>query len=110
MNLDTERFAVGGASAGGQLAAVVALLCLGAEVPLALQILTVPVCDLHSVFTPESEFDRENCPYDSYREMEFAPALPTACMAYFHRQFLGVPRPDPSDFVSFHQTGETDQS
>lgn len=98
-NLDTDRMAVGGASAGGHLSAVIAHLCRDADVPLRLQILTVPVCDLHNVFTPAGEFDRKNCPYDSYREMEFTPALPMARMAYFHRQFLGVPRPSRSDDV-----------
>ncbi|KAJ5571418.1 Alpha/beta hydrolase fold-3 [Penicillium sp. DV-2018c] len=96
-NLDQERFAVGGASAGGQLAAVISHLCRDAKIPLCLQILTVPVTDLHRVFTPEGEFDREGCPYESYREMEFAPALPAARMAFFHRHFLGVPRPADSD-------------
>ncbi|CAI7615927.1 unnamed protein product [Penicillium manginii] len=92
-NLDPDRFAVGGASAGGHLAAVIAHLCRDAGIPLKLQILTVPVCDMHNTFTAEGHFDRENCPYESYREMEFAPALPAARMAYFHRMFLGVPRP-----------------
>lgn len=54
---------------------------------------------MHQVFTPDGDFDRENCPYESYREMEFAPALPAARMAYFHRHFLGVPRPPPSEDV-----------
>ncbi|KXG54373.1 Alpha/beta hydrolase fold-3 [Penicillium griseofulvum] len=96
-NLDLDRFAVGGASAGGQISAVIGHLCRDASIPLCLQILTVPVTDLHRVFTPEGEFDREGCPYESYREMEFAPALPAARMAYFHRQFLGVPRPAESN-------------
>ncbi|KAJ9491000.1 hypothetical protein VN97_g2245 [Penicillium thymicola] len=97
LHLDPDRFAVGGASAGGQLSAVISHLCRDANIPLRLQILTVPVTDLHRVFTPEGEFDREGCPYESYREMEFAPALPAARMAYFHRQFLGVPRPAESN-------------
>ncbi|OGE48650.1 hypothetical protein PENARI_c027G06881 [Penicillium arizonense] len=96
-NLDLDRFAVGGVSAGGHLSAVISHLCRDQNIPLRLQILTVPATDLHSVFTPEGKFDRENCPYESYREMEFAPALPAARMAYFHRQFLGVPRPAESD-------------
>ncbi|KAJ5367988.1 uncharacterized protein N7496_007748 [Penicillium cataractarum] len=96
-NLDPDRFAVGGASAGGHLAAVVAHLCRDASIPLRLQVLTVPACDLHSTFTPEGVFDRKNTPYKSYREMEFTPVLPAARMAYFHRHFLGVPRPAPSE-------------
>jgi acetyl esterase/lipase len=91
---------VGGASAGGQISAVISHLCRDENIPLCLQVLTVPATDLHRVFTPEGEFDREGCPYESYREMEFAPALPAARMAYFHRQFLGVPRPAESDEVS----------
>ncbi|KAL1970321.1 hypothetical protein VTN77DRAFT_5481 [Rasamsonia byssochlamydoides] len=96
-NLDPKRLAVGEISAGGHLAAVVGQLCRNANIPLAFQLLCVPVCDLHSVFTPEGEFDRENCPYESYQEMEFTPALPTARMAYFHRHFLGNPRPSKSE-------------
>lgn len=98
-NLDRDRFAVGGISAGGHLSAVVAHLCRDESIPLRLQILCVPVCDLHSPFTPEGQFDRENCPYESYRMMEFTPALPMARMAYFHRHFLGVPRPEKSESV-----------
>ncbi|KAL4898806.1 alpha/beta hydrolase fold-domain-containing protein [Aspergillus ambiguus] len=96
-HIDPNRMAVGGASAGGHLSAVVAHLCRNANIPLGLQVLAVPVCDLHSVFTPDGEFDRENCPYESYREMEFTAALPAARMAYFHRHFLGVPRPARSE-------------
>jgi len=101
LHLDIDRFAVGGVSAGGHISAVLSHLCRDANIPLRLQLLTVPVADLHNVFTPQGDFDRENCPYESYREMEFAPALPAARMAYFHRSFLGVPRPAQSDQVSF---------
>ncbi|KAI9370667.1 alpha/beta hydrolase fold-domain-containing protein [Aspergillus egyptiacus] len=96
-NLDIDRISVGGASAGGHLSAVIAHHCRNANIRLALQVLVVPVCDLHNVFTPEGEFDRENCPYESYREMEHTVALPVARMSYFHKHFLGVPRPAPSE-------------
>ncbi|KAH2047213.1 hypothetical protein KXV43_005156 [Aspergillus fumigatus] len=96
-NIDPDRMAIGGVSAGGQLSAVLAHLCRDGNIPLRLQLLTVPACDLHSVFTSDGQFDRENCPYESYREMEFTPALPAARMAYFHRHFLGNPRPPRSE-------------
>ncbi|RAK96903.1 alpha/beta hydrolase [Aspergillus ibericus CBS 121593] len=96
-NLDPNRMAVGGSSAGGHLSAVVAHLCRDASIPLRLQVLNVPVCDLLRAFTPDGEFDRENCPYASYQEMEFTAILPVARMAYFHRHFLGVPRPASSE-------------
>ncbi|GLA73853.1 hypothetical protein AtubIFM55763_004785 [Aspergillus tubingensis] len=96
-NVDPDRMAVGGCSAGGHLSAAVAHLCRNAGIPLRLQVLNVPVCDLHSGYTPDGDFDRENCPYESYREMEFTAALPVARMAYFHRHFLGVPRPARSE-------------
>ncbi|KAG0157301.1 hypothetical protein PDIDSM_4486 [Penicillium digitatum] len=70
-NLDSNRFTVGGASAGGHLSAVISHLCRNANIHLRLQIVTV--------------------------SMEFAPVLPAARMAYFHRPFLGVPRPAESD-------------
>lgn len=92
--------AIGGTSAGGHLAAVVAHLCRDNGFPLQLQILTVPVIDMHSSFTPDGQFDRQSTPYESYREMEFTVPLPAERMAYFHRQWLGVPRPAKSDDVS----------
>lgn len=82
------------------MAAVVAHLCRDNGVPLQFQILTVPVIDMHSTFTPDGKFDRENTPYESYREMEFTVPLPAERMAYFHRHWLGVPRPAKSDDVS----------
>ncbi|RAH42672.1 alpha/beta hydrolase [Aspergillus brunneoviolaceus CBS 621.78] len=96
-NIDLDRMAVGGMSAGGHLAAVMAHLCRDARIPLRLQVLNVPVCDLHSPFKPDGTFDRDGCPYESYKEMEFTVPLPVARMSYFHRHFLGVPRPATSE-------------
>ncbi|KAK2744122.1 hypothetical protein FQN57_004382 [Myotisia sp. PD_48] len=95
-NLDVSRLAVGGASAGGHLSAVVAHMCRDNGYPLALQLLIVPVTDMHNSFTPEGVFDPKNTPYESYREMEHTAALPAARMAYFHRHWLGNPRPERS--------------
>ncbi|KAL2364876.1 hypothetical protein RJZ56_002138 [Blastomyces dermatitidis] len=96
LNIDINRMGVGGASAGGHLSAVISHMCRDNGYPLAFQLLIVPVTDMHSSFTPEGKFDRENTPYESYREMEFTAALPAARMAFFHKHFLGVPRPEKS--------------
>lgn len=94
-NLDLSRVAVGGCSAGGHLAAVIAHMCRDESIPLAFQLLSVPVCDMH-VFTPTGEL-RPDQPYASYREMEFTQPLPLARMSYFHDKFLGNPRPKELD-------------
>ncbi|KAF3491370.1 fumarate hydratase [Arthroderma uncinatum] len=96
-NLDLARLAIGGASAGGHLCAVIAHMCRDHGYPLRLQLLLVPVIDMHSSFTPTGEFDRENTPYESYREMEHTAALPAERMAYFHRHWLGNPHPERSE-------------
>ncbi|RDW69291.1 hypothetical protein BP6252_08311 [Coleophoma cylindrospora] len=94
-NIDVNRIAIGGASAGGHLSAVVAHFCRDAGIPLAFQVLAVPVCDLH-VFTPEGAL-RPDQPYESYREMYYTQPLPAERMAYFHNKFLGDPRPASLD-------------
>jgi len=90
-NLDLNRVAIGGVSAGGHLSAVIALMCREAGIPLALQILSVPVCDMDQ-FSSEGLLKPE-CPYESYREMYDTVPLPTKRMEYFSRHFLGNPRP-----------------
>ncbi|KAF3003282.1 hypothetical protein E8E14_005878 [Neopestalotiopsis sp. 37M] len=90
-NLDLGKVAIGGASAGGHLAAVVAHMCRDEGIPLVLQLLGVPVCDLH-VFTPTGEL-RADCPYESQHEMRHTQPLSVERMSYFHRHFLGQPRP-----------------
>lgn len=94
-NLDLNRFAVGGISAGGHISAVVAHMCRDNGIPLAFQMLGVPVCDL-SIFKPTGEL-RPDQPYDSYRELFHTQPLSAERMSYFHNHFLGAPRPKELD-------------
>ncbi|KAL4772650.1 hypothetical protein BDW60DRAFT_216299 [Aspergillus nidulans var. acristatus] len=89
-SLDLGRASVGGQSAGGHLSAVVAHHCRNANIPLALQVLVLL-----------GEFDRENCPYEPYRDMEYTIALPIARMSYLHKHFAGAPLPVLSNDPSF---------
>lgn len=66
-------------------------MCRDAGIPLAFQMLAVPVVDLH-VFTPTGSVDPAS-PYDSYREMADTVPLSAARMGWFHNHFLGNPRP-----------------
>ncbi|KAL7955684.1 esterase [Trichoderma compactum] len=77
LNVNLDKIAVGGVSAGG--------------IPLAFQLLGAPVCDIR-VFTSTREL-RPDCEYDSYREMYHAPPLPAKRMMFFHKCFVGNPRP-----------------
>ncbi|KAF1344265.1 alpha/beta hydrolase fold-domain-containing protein [Delphinella strobiligena] len=90
-NIETSKLAIGGISAGGHIAAIIALKCRDKNIPLAFQLLAVPVTDLHGVFTPSGEL-RPDCPHESYREMWDTVALPGERMSYFHKHFLGLPR------------------
>ncbi|GAB0117901.1 alpha/beta hydrolase [Acidisoma sp. 7E03] len=74
------RIAVGGDSAGGNIAAVMALAARAGQIPpLAFQMLFYPVTDLSG----EQE---------SYRSRAEGYGLTTAAMLWFHRQYL----PDPA--------------
>ena len=70
-------------------------MCRDASIPLAFQLLTVPVLDMH-VFDANGKL-RPDQPYESYREMEFTQPLPVERMSYFHKAFLGNPRPKELD-------------
>jgi len=88
-NLDLNRVAVGGVSAGGHLSAVISHMARDAGIPLCLQLLAVPATDMDQ-FSPTGEL-KDDCPYESYREMYDTQPLPTERMEYFARHFLGTP-------------------
>lgn len=99
-NLDSQRIAVGGVSAGSHIATVISHLARDEGYPLAFQLLTVPVLDITGTFTANGE-RRGDCPYKSYWECEHTVALPLERMAFFHGTFLGNPRPKSLDEVCY---------
>lgn len=79
MGLDGKRLAVGGDSAGGNLAAVTALMARGnAQLPLALQVLLYPATDMH-------------CDTASFRAYSEGYFLTAALMRYFVSHYLDRP-------------------
>jgi acetyl esterase len=78
LGVDARRVAVGGDSAGGNLAAVVSMRCRDENGPaLALQVLVYPVTNMASFDTP------------SYREFAEGYNLTRAEMEYFRAHYLG---------------------
>ncbi|PCH34453.1 hypothetical protein WOLCODRAFT_130388 [Wolfiporia cocos MD-104 SS10] len=82
LNVDINKFAVGGGSSGGNLAAVVALKAVLAEppVPLVLQLLFVPVIDNTATTSGEK--------YKSWAENANTVALPPESMLWFRDNYL----------------------
>lgn len=76
LGIDVTKIAIGGDSAGGNLAAAVALHARRGALPVALQVLVYPVCD-HSFETR------------SYRELGSGLNLTQAKMEWFWQQYLG---------------------
>ncbi|KAF3761617.1 hypothetical protein M406DRAFT_265765 [Cryphonectria parasitica EP155] len=102
LGIDADRLAVGGFSAGGCLAAALALLVRDEEgggdgnhakikiPPLRLQLLVVPVLDCR--FVPEEEdgrCDPATTPYASYTALHDAPCLPMHRLVWFYNLWLG---------------------
>ncbi|KAI3397304.1 hypothetical protein diail_11036 [Diaporthe ilicicola] len=91
LNIDTSRLAVGGFSAGGSIAAALALMARDdpAIPPLKLQLLVVPVLDAR--FVPEEgSCDPNTVPYESYVSLEHAPCLPLHRLRWFYNLWLGT--------------------
>lgn len=103
LGIDASRLAVGGFSAGGCLAAAVAIMARdddGGLPPLKLQLLAVPLVDCR--FVPEEgSADPAAVPYDSYVRLDKAPCLPMARIVWFYDLWLGrgrVRRENALDF------------
>ena len=93
LGIDAENIIIGGVSAGGHLAAIIAQRCLALQIPLKLQILTVPAVDLTAL--DEMWNIRPDCFYPSYAENAKAPLFPVERMQYFLKHFLGPQMPLP---------------
>lgn len=83
LGADPARIAVGGDSAGGTLAAAVALRARDRGLRLSLQLLVYPVCDAA-------------CDTPSYRDCAEGYGLTAAAMRWYWQQYLG-PDGDPAD-------------
>lgn len=90
LGVDASRLAVGGFSAGGCIAAALAILARDDPVvpPLRHQLLVVPVLDARYV-PEEGSCDPGAVPYESYVSLEFAPCLPLQRLTWFYNLWLG---------------------
>src|SRR5262245_20111673 len=84
---DPARLAVGGDSAGGNLAAAVALACRDQKHPLAAQLLIYPATDLVGCYGA----DPENAKYPSRTEHAEGYFLTLEAMRFFARSYLADP-------------------
>jgi acetyl esterase len=85
---DPARLGVGGDSAGGNLAAAVALACRDQGHPLAAQLLIYPATDLAGCYGTEAE----NANYPSRTENAEGYFLTLEAMRFFARTYLADPR------------------
>ena len=90
LRIDTSRVSIGGLSAGGQLSAVLAIMARDdpGMPKLVLQMLIVPAVDTR--FIPLEGSCRQDVPYKSYIENEFAPCLPLNRLRWFYKLWLGT--------------------
>jgi acetyl esterase/lipase len=90
LKIDTSRVSIGGLSAGGQIAAVLAIKARDEpRLPkLALQSLIVPCVDVR--FVPLEGSCSPDVPYASLIQNEFAPCLPLQRLRWFYNLWLGT--------------------
>jgi acetyl esterase/lipase len=93
LKVDPHNMAIGGVSAGAHLTAILAQRSHALNIPLKLQILTVPATDLTALSADWSL--PPSCPYPSYHENAQAPCLPLERVQYFLKYLLGPKMPDP---------------
>ena len=85
---DVARVGVAGDSAGGNLAAAVAIACRDAKIDLAAQLLVYPVTDAAGSFADA----RENARFPSRNENAEGYFLSRAAMEWFAGHYLGEPK------------------
>lgn len=97
LGIDSSRVSVGGLSAGGHLAAVVALMARDDPElpPLKLQLLVVPAVDARWI-PIKGSCDPKKVPYETYISCEHGPCLPLSRMRWFADLWLGS---DPGEFI-----------
>jgi acetyl esterase/lipase len=77
-NIDPTRISIGGVSAGGNIALILAHLARDAKIPVKLTAVGTPTVDDLSKYEKASD-----SPYKSMQEMEFAPTLNWARLKWF---------------------------
>lgn len=81
--------AIGGVSAGANLATLTAIRARDSGIPLIFQLLVVPVTDA-VIMDPITGLVAESCPYESWRTMGLNPVLSSHRMGWFYDLYLGV--------------------
>lgn len=101
LGIDKSRVSIGGLSAGGHLAAVLAHLArdeIGMP-PLKLQMLVVPAVD--SRWIPLEGSCDPAVPYETYKTLEDVPCLPLDRLKWFSRLWIGTNPVSVLLFASF---------
>ncbi|KAL3425242.1 hypothetical protein PVAG01_04523 [Phlyctema vagabunda] len=91
LNIDPESVSIGGLSAGGQMAAVLAHFARDKGIKLKLQLLTVPATDMrYCPIVVDGDLDVEACQYESVKFCADAPWGPVGRESWFLNYFIGT--------------------